>query len=66
MTYGLDPALFLEDGPVVHAGKAARRSSARAFEAWQAMDETERLSVVERTLAAAANENLADGYPAAL
>ena len=66
MTYGLNPGLFLEDGPVAQAGKAARRSSARTFEAWQAMDESERLSLVERTLAGAANENLADGYPAAL
>ena len=66
MIYGLNPGLFIEDGPTVQAGNASRRSSARAFQAWQAMDEAQRLALVERTLAAAANENLSDGYPAAL
>jgi len=66
MIYGLNPGLFLEDGPTVHAGKASRMSSARAFQAWQSMDDAQRLALVERTLAAAANENLSDGYPAAL
>jgi hypothetical protein len=67
MIYGLDPGLFIEDGPTVQAGNASRRSSARAFQAWQAMDDAQRLALVERTLAAAAaNENLSDGYPAAL
>jgi hypothetical protein len=66
MIYGLNPGLFVEDGPTIHAGEASRRSSARAFQAWQAMDEAQRLALVERTLAGAANENLSDGYPAAL
>jgi len=66
MIYGLSPGLFVEDGPTVHAVKAARMSSARTLQAWHAMDETQRLALVERTLAAAANENLSDGYPAAL
>jgi hypothetical protein len=66
MIYGLNAGLFVEDGPTVHAGKARRMSSARTFLAWQAMDEAQRLALVERTLAAPANENLSDGYPAAL
>jgi hypothetical protein len=66
MIYGHNPGPLLEDGPSAHAEKASRRSSARAFQAWQAMDDAQRLALVERTLAAAANKNLSDGYPAAL
>ena len=64
MIYGLNRGLFVEDGPTIHADKASRRSSARAFHAWQALDDAQRLALVERSLAA--NENLSDGYPAAL
>ena len=66
MVYGLSSALFLEDGPTVHADRASRRSSARAFAAWQAMDDAQRLALVEQALVSAANENLSDGYPVAL
>jgi hypothetical protein len=66
MIYGLKPGLFVEDGPTIHAGKASRMSSARTFQAWQAMDEAQRLALVECTLAANAIETLSDGYPAAL
>jgi hypothetical protein len=65
MIYDLDARLYVEDGAVVEADRASRRSSARAFQAWRAMDDTQRLALVECTLAAA-NENLNDGYPAAL
>jgi hypothetical protein len=66
MIYDLDARLYVEDGALVEADRASRRSSARAFQVWRAMDDAQRLALVECTLAAAANENLNDGYPAAL
>ena len=65
MIYGLNPALFVEDGPAVHAG-SSQRSSARAFEAWRAMDQAQRLALIEKALDGAVNDNVGDGFPVAL
>src|SRR5690348_16556724 len=66
MTNGLKPELFVEDGPSILADRAARARSTRAFFAWQAMDEAQRLALVECALGNAANENFRDGFPIAL
>ena len=75
MTYGLDPQLFIENGPVV---QAARRSNS-SYAAWRSLDENRRLALVEEALAGPANDDWrsqpvrgtgendnADGYPVAL
>lgn len=65
MTYRLDPALFVEDGPAVHAASAASARSVARFVHWRKLDEKRRLQAVERALQAPAND-LIDGYPLAL
>ena len=62
MAYGLDPRLFLENGPAAQAEKASRRNSARAFAAWRGLDSNRRFAVVQRAL----NDNPIDGLPIAL
>lgn len=65
MTYGLNPGLFVEDGPAIRAAvSAASRSSAR-FRAWRKLKAEHRLDVVERALRAPAND-LIDDLPVAL
>ena len=52
MTYGLNPASFLEDGPAVQVAMIeARRSTARA---WRVLDARRRLALVECALKPAA------------
>lgn len=65
MTYRLDPALFVEDGPTVHAASAAAARSFARFVRWRKLDEERRLQAVEQALKAPAND-LIDGYPLAL
>jgi hypothetical protein len=66
MTYGLNPGLFIENGPAIRAAEAHSRSSADAFRAWRALDADRRLALVERALRVPANENSPDGFPVAL
>ena len=66
MTYGLNPQLFVEDGPTIQAGQDAQGRSTRAFHAWQAMDAEQKLRLVDCALQPATNDNLSDGFPAAL
>lgn len=65
MAYGLSTRLFVENGPAIHsAGVRARSTSA-----WRALTAERRLSLVDRALASAANENRPlsiDGLPVAL
>ena len=65
MTYGLDPGLFIEDGPAFHAASAAAARSSARFRNWKSLDEERRLKAVEQALKAPAND-LIDNYPLAL
>ena len=57
MAYGLDPRLFLENGPANHAATVHARSSSNAFRAWSGLDADRRLALVERVLRPAANDS---------
>lgn len=62
MAYGLNRALFVENGPAIQAAAAlARRSSIRT---WRSLDRDRRLAAVEQALAC--NDDLPDGFPIAL
>lgn len=62
MAYGLDPRLFVADGPAAQAARASHKHSARALHAWRRLDRNRRLALVEGAL----NDNLIDGLPLAL
>jgi hypothetical protein len=64
MAYGLDPRLFLENGPANHAAAARSRSLSDSYRAWARMDSEHRLALVERALRNAANDQV--GLPIAL
>lgn len=64
MAYGLEPRLFVENGPAVTAANAHARSSSDAFRAWSGLDPERRLAIVERALRGPANGF--DGLPIAL
>ena len=69
MTYGLSPALFVEHGPAIQAASAQARSSSDGFRAWRSLDPLSRLSLIDRALTEAANDDRAvapDGFPLAL
>lgn len=66
MTYGLNPRLFVENGPALIAAETHSRSSSDAFRAWNGLDANRRLELVERALRTPANENSPDGFPVAL
>ena len=57
MAYGLDPRLFLENGPAIQAAAVHARSSSGAFRAWSGLDADHRLALVERALRSAANDS---------
>ena len=63
MAYGLNPRLFLENGPAIQAAEAQARSSGNAYRAWAGLDARQRLALVEQALSAA---NDCDGLPLAL
>jgi hypothetical protein len=65
MTYGLNPRLFVENGPAVEARRASTRSSTAGFRAWRSLSENGRIALVDRALQAPAND-LIDAYPIAL
>ena len=65
MSYGLNPRLFVENGPAIHAAGALARSSSMAFRAWRGLDGERRLAAVEQALRPA-NDDGPDGYPLAL
>jgi len=64
MAYGLDPRLFLENGPANQAAVAHARSSTSAYRAWSGLDADHRIALVERALRPAANDSV--GLPIAL
>jgi hypothetical protein len=66
MTYGFNPALFVENGPAIQAAKAHARSSGDEYRAWRSLAPSRRLNLVERALGAVANDDCPDGFPCAL
>lgn len=55
MAYGLNPRLYLENGPAIEAAKAQARSSATEYQSvWEALSREQRMAIVERQLRAAA------------
>lgn len=57
MAYGLNPRLFVENGPAIQAAAAHARSSSDAYRAWAGLDADRRLALVEKALHPAANDS---------
>lgn len=57
VTYGLNPRLFLENGPAVQAAAAHSRSHSDAYRAWAGLDAEHRLELIEKALHHAANDS---------
>lgn len=66
MAYSLNTGLFVEDGPAVHAARAAAARSPARFAHWRKLDARHRLQAVDRALKAPANDLIDDGLPLAL
>ena len=62
MAYGLNPRLFVENGPANSAAIALASSSSRV---WQSFGHEDRLALIETALKAPANDDC-DGLPIAL
>ena len=55
MAYGLNPRLYLENGPAVEAAKAQARSSATEYQSiWEALGREQRMAIIEREIRKAA------------
>jgi len=65
MAYGLNPRLFIENGPAIRSADALARSSSNSYRAWRSFDRERRLALVESALKAHANDDC-DGFPIAL
>ena len=65
MAYGLNPGLFLENGPAVTAAEAHGARSSEMYRVWRELNAERRLDIVERALKPA-NDDMADGFPIAL
>jgi len=50
MIYGLDPGLFVENGPAVRSAEARLNGSRNAQRAWAMLDPKHRFEAVERAL----------------
>jgi hypothetical protein len=57
VTYGLNPRLFLENGPAIQAAAAHSRSSSDAYRAWAGLDAEHRLKLIDQALRPAANDS---------
>ena len=57
MAYGLNPRLFLENGPAIQAAAAHARSSSDSYRAWAGLDAERRLALIEKALRTAANDS---------
>ena len=66
MAYGLNPRLFIENGPAIRAAEAHSRSSSDAFRAWGGLDADKRLALIEKALRKPANDAGSDDFPIAL
>lgn len=58
MAYGIDPLLFVEDGPAIQAAKAAAAHRSARFGRWRVLDSDHRLEAVEQALKTPANDRL--------
>lgn len=56
MAYGLNPRLFVENGPAIQAAAAHARRSSDAYRAWAGLDADRRLALVETALRPVAND----------
>ena len=65
MAYGLNPRLFIENGPALKAAELRSPRSSTVYRAWRGLDQNRRLAVIERALKPA-NDDGVDGYPLAL
>ena len=52
VTYGLNPRLFLENGPAIQAAAAHARSSSDAYRAWAGLDAEHRTLIIGRGMKA--------------
>jgi hypothetical protein len=64
MAYGLNPRLFIENGPAVKAAEGQSARSSTVYRAWRGLDSDRRLAVVELALKPA--NDIIDDYPIAL
>ena len=64
MAYGLNPRLFVENGPAVTAAEAQGPRSSTVYRAWRGLNPERRLAIVETVLKPA--NDVIDGYPLAL
>ncbi len=64
MTYGLNPRLFVENGPAVTAADVRSPRSSMVYRGWRGLDPQRRLAIVEKALEPA--NDVSDGYPLAL
>jgi hypothetical protein len=64
MAYGLNPGLFLENGPANQSAHALAARSASRFVSWRKLSPDGRLALVDQALACPAND--LDSYPLAL
>jgi hypothetical protein len=56
MAYGLNPRLFIENGPAIRAAEATARSSSSAFRAWGGLDPDNRIALIDKALRDPAND----------
>ena len=64
MTYGLNPRLFVENGPAVTAAELRTPRSSLVYRGWRGLPPERRLALVESALRPA--NDVIDGYPPAL
>ena len=64
MAYGLNPRLFVENGPAVTAAELQSPRSSMVYRAWRRLPAERRLALVEKALKPA--NDVIDGYPLAL
>ena len=64
MSYGLNPRLFIENGPAVTAAEGQSPRSSTVYRAWRQLDRERRFAIVEGALKPA-NDTI-DEYPLAL
>jgi len=64
MAYGLNPGLFVENGPAVTAAELHSPRSSMVYRAWRGLPAERRLALVEKALKPA--NDVIDGYPLAL
>ncbi len=64
MAYGLNPGLFVENGPPVTAAEVRSPRSSLVYRGWRGLAPERRLALVETALSPA--NDVADSFPLAL